>query len=751
MASEVPISDDDYAMAATWAVEHVAALGILGRNVLTDLFSICDKNAHLPARVEQRLVWVLLNDVVEGDGEVSAHVCKMMDKLSPLTAQTSQEVADICVRIRQAVCVRSIDEPAHFAAMVDELFPTNTGGNALLDVASRDMLKVLDAVEGGNDAGKIEEAREMYGVGNRQLRLDLRRFATIHGQKMGGSSVQRLVDDIAAARYDPPGPNRNHASLPRGVREILAPGAALTASPLNASPSPRRKSMLRTASGAPKVRTPSKATAAASPVAKPAPLPAHLAFEDPVEDNDDGDGLNANDDEDANDVFAFNPATDDAWNALGDLAEAADASKPGKVKGKAKRRGKKRGLPIDDSDEDDEPISAIKKRIVEREGRPKGTPVTRTLDRLASASGLFASKKVTEEDDETDEGIMPTQAAPTEEDLDAERKSSRRSLGQVVKGMLPWRKGKGGVGETYPASPEPEPTSPGLHLARIPSPPTAVGTPDGTPKLRGVAPHGLARRHSKFRDGDKVAAGYVDRRKVGRKFWSVAETAALVRGYEQLEKADKLRVVDDRLRPNGGIDWLAIYKTNEELFGANERTTMDLKDKWRNLMKKRKTAEGEERRRASLGAAGATGTGGSRRKSGGLWGFAKSMVGLGGGAENDGSLEDLIPDKDPEPQPPGVANRHSALNKKLGLAPAGRKIKQPWTDEEVEALREGVAKHGKGAWKAVLVESSHAFQDRTTMDLKDKWRNLEKKAAKERAREVQEEIDNAAEEEADSS
>ena len=49
------------------------------------------------------------------------------------------------------------------------------------------------------------------------------------------------------------------------------------------------------------------------------------------------------------------------------------------------------------------------------------------------------------------------------------------------------------------------------------------------------------------------------------------------------------------------------------------------------------------------------------------------------------------------------------------------------------------------------MESSHAFQDRTTMDLKDKWRNLEKKAAKERAREVQEEIDNAAEEEADSS
>jgi hypothetical protein len=142
--------------------------------------------------------------------------------------------------------------------------------------------------------------------------------------------------------------------------------------------------------------------------------------------------LNANaNDDDANDVFAFNPATDDAWNALGDLAEAAGASKPGKVKGKAKRRGKKRGLPIDDSDDDEEPISAIKKRIVEREGRPKGTPVTRTL------RGLAAGLKATDGDDETDEGIMPTQAAPTEEDLDAERKSGRRSLGQMVKGMLP--------------------------------------------------------------------------------------------------------------------------------------------------------------------------------------------------------------------------------------------------------------------------------------------------------------------------
>ena len=48
-----------------------------------------------------------------------------------------------------------------------------------------------------------------------------------------------------------------------------------------------------------------------------------------------------------------------------------------------------------------------------------------------------------------------------------------------------------------------------------------------------------------------------------------------------------------------------------------------------------------------------------------------------------------------------------------------------WTDEEVEALREGVNKHGKGNWKAILVEKRHVFQqERTTVDLKDKWRNM---------------------------
>ena len=704
MASETIILDDDYAMAATWAVEHVAALGVLDRAVLTDLFSICDKTRNLPARVEQRLVWVLLNDVVEGDG-VSPHVCKMMDKLSPLTAETSAEVAEICVRIRQAVCIRSFDSPdgyLEFAAMLEELFPPKTG-NALLNAARKDMLHVLAT---SMDPGVVEEAREKYAVSDGNLRKDMRRFAELHGQKMGGTSINRLLDDIAAGRYDPPGPSRAHAAIPRIPARQQQQQRTGSLSPGSPASPRRKKSMLRTPSGAPKVRSPAKTP----PKKKPA-LPAHLAFEDPSDPHGEMD------------AYAFDEP-DAAWHALGDLAENAAAleeaeagPRPGKVK-----PGKKRGR-----SEEDEGDEGAKKRIVERGGRPAGTPVLRTINALTTR--LLGGG----EDDETDEGIMPTQAAPTEEDLAAERKSRRRSLpGRVLgaaRAALTWRKGKGGVGDTYPAPSPPAADSAGLDLARVPSPPRA-GDDDRPP------PSGIARRHSKLRDGGTDAEGYEDKRKAGRrKLWSKEEVVALCRGYEQLEREGKLHVVN-KLRPNGGVDWTTIYKMNEEIFAANERTTMDLKDKMRNLLKKKEKVEAEKNRRESLDAAGATKAGSTKRKSGG---FLSRIFGGNKADDDDESVKDLVALEDlvataPELLP-GVSNRHSLKNKKLGLAPIGRKSKQMFSQEEVDALREGVAKHGKGRWKDILLESQHVFQDRTTMDLKDKWRNIERMAQKERARE----------------
>lgn len=50
-----------------------------------------------------------------------------------------------------------------------------------------------------------------------------------------------------------------------------------------------------------------------------------------------------------------------------------------------------------------------------------------------------------------------------------------------------------------------------------------------------------------------------------------------------------------------------------------------------------------------------------------------------------------------------------------------------WTSEEVQALIAGVKKHGAGKWAVILADNSLKFnRRRTNVDLKDKWRNLQK-------------------------
>ncbi|KAK8921092.1 Telomere repeat-binding factor 3 [Platanthera zijinensis] len=46
-----------------------------------------------------------------------------------------------------------------------------------------------------------------------------------------------------------------------------------------------------------------------------------------------------------------------------------------------------------------------------------------------------------------------------------------------------------------------------------------------------------------------------------------------------------------------------------------------------------------------------------------------------------------------------------------------------WTPKEEDTLREAVAKYGKGQWKLIL-NIYKIFEERTEIDLKDKWRNM---------------------------
>eukprot|EP00474_Spongospora_subterranea_P009147 CRZ09605.1 hypothetical protein [Spongospora subterranea] len=49
-----------------------------------------------------------------------------------------------------------------------------------------------------------------------------------------------------------------------------------------------------------------------------------------------------------------------------------------------------------------------------------------------------------------------------------------------------------------------------------------------------------------------------------------------------------------------------------------------------------------------------------------------------------------------------------------------------FTDDEVYELKKGIAKHGVGQWKEIL-EAGNFQEGRTTMDIKDKYRNMVKK------------------------
>lgn len=54
-----------------------------------------------------------------------------------------------------------------------------------------------------------------------------------------------------------------------------------------------------------------------------------------------------------------------------------------------------------------------------------------------------------------------------------------------------------------------------------------------------------------------------------------------------------------------------------------------------------------------------------------------------------------------------------------------RRLRTPWTDEECQNLRIGVDRHGSSSWLHILMDRTLNFnENRTTIDLKDKWRNM---------------------------
>ncbi|KAL2635841.1 hypothetical protein R1flu_007320 [Riccia fluitans] len=71
---------------------------------------------------------------------------------------------------------------------------------------------------------------------------------------------------------------------------------------------------------------------------------------------------------------------------------------------------------------------------------------------------------------------------------------------------------------------------------------------------------------------------------------------------------------------------------------------------------------------------------------------------------------------------PGIASRRTSSSQ---TRPQRRKPRK-WSRVETETLKNEVFKYGKGRWKLILANNVVVFDGRTEVDLKDKWRNLER-------------------------
>ncbi|KAJ3672568.1 hypothetical protein LUZ60_007289 [Juncus effusus] len=68
--------------------------------------------------------------------------------------------------------------------------------------------------------------------------------------------------------------------------------------------------------------------------------------------------------------------------------------------------------------------------------------------------------------------------------------------------------------------------------------------------------------------------------------------------------------------------------------------------------------------------------------------------------------------------------RRASKPKKASYPFRKRRPKRKWTEQEVEALIKAVKKIGKGNWQQMVDIYGDEFDDRTAVDLKDKWRNM---------------------------
>ena len=747
-----------------WVYEHLLALGIEGEALefAAPLLGSDDaglaaeaaveRSARLRARIALHSVADALAkepDTLEMDAGHCAALRVFRGCLTEHAGADADALERDCAldRLFAAVVVRSNDWNAYKKAL-DALFPPDVRalsekGKSPVASPEKDqraqqkkqggglrpeLLATFSRCRSGADENHLKAQRRKHSMSLEEMRQVARNACAVGASKyLGKDSLRVIAQDLAKGTYAPsrgalPPPARGGAAFTKKAKanakvDANAKTARERSSPesrARVSPSPRKKPILK-----PRRKRLEKAPTRAdarettpSGDAKVTPRSREdAAFDDAPKDRHPHDPYDfRNEDNAATRAFAAlgaaaaaMEAEDEYYDGGGgggddDADGVRDATPMQKVmKSLGWRRGgggvgSDRGA---ESDEEEEAVAPTQAAPDEGEEEGGGGGL---LSRVGGWIGLGRSggakrKRPEEEDDddEEDEGIATT-ASMRERAEDQTRERRTRASRQRA---------------SAPASS-----------------PLRASSPAGSPKIDGArrkrrkGPLGNSNRHSK-RAALEANVPSLPRKK--RVMWTPEETAALEAGVRALEKEGRFDMGAVDLRDGTVNDkWRRIYDAHKETFDVNGRTTMDLKDKWRNIVNARaKSGDGGD-----ADAAGASPS--SWRRAMINLGLVKAPPVKTGAEKSPGAAAA----RSAALREPGVSNRHSALRKKLGFSDGTRKRAQPWLDEEVDALRAGVEKEGEGKWATILKAAPEVFLDRSAVDLKDKWRNLKGRATR---------------------
>ena len=743
-----------------WVYEHLVALGIDGEALEfaapllgspsddASATSAVERSARLRARIALHSVTDALAkapDTLEIDVRHCAALRILRQSLVEHAGVDAAGLENACAldRLFAAVVVRSADWNAYKKAL-DALFPpdvralsekgkspksasgASSGAASGVEKSLRpELLATFSRCRSGADESHLRAQRRKRGMTLQEMRDAARNACAVASARyLGKDSVSVIAMDFesgayAASRGRPPAAGEGALKgVQRKAFDEKADANASGGSPSIRPPvssSPRKKPLLT-----PKRKRPARAlaknAAGAVSTVEPASAPAAKKRKNAGRPG-------------APDPYDFPSGEDDAatraFAALGAAAAAMEAEDE-------YYNGPAGNADADDDDDDDV---------------GNATPARKTMKSLGwrRGGGGVGSDRGDGSDEEA-EAIAPTQAAPDE----GEEEGGVGGLFSRVGGWIGL--GRSGGAKTTPRRDEDEDeddeeiaTSLSMRKraearslerraradARASDPAASPGRSPPSPmagarRKRRKGPLGNSNRHSK-RAAIEANVPTIPRKK--RVMWTAEETNALEAGVRALEKEGRfdMGAVDTR---DGTVNdkWRRIYESHKELFDVNGRTTMDLKDKWRNVTNARAKAGW-----VPPGEPGAVPGDGNASPSS----WRRAMINLGlvkpPRGSPSGGLTPGAPGtgRDPAlPREPGISNRHSALRKKLGFSDGTRKRAQPWLDEEVAALRAGVEKEGEGKWAAVLKANPEVFLDRTAVDLKDKWRNLKGRATR---------------------